>query len=95
MGIFRYDSKYAAPTKEQRERYMRGDHEEHVFGKDDEILLIIYDEAAYLKDDRDGLRILFTGVQDRQKVHDEVRRLLEEHDQRDERPDEFVTGSDR
>jgi len=95
MGIFRYDSKYAAPTKEQRERYMRGEHEEHVFGKNDEILLIIYDEAAYLKDDRDGVRILFTGVQDRQKVHDEVRRLLEEHEQRDERPDEFVTGAER
>ena len=95
MGIFRYDSKYAAPTKEQRERYMRGEHEEHVFGKDDEILLIIYDEAAYLKDDRDGVRILFTGVQDRQKVHDEVRRLLEEHEQRDERPDEFVKGTER
>ena len=95
MGIFRYDSKYAAPTKEQRERYMRGEHEEHVFGKDDEILLIIYDEAAYLKDDRDGVRILFTGVQDKQKVHDEVRRLLEEHEQRDERPDEFVTGAER
>ena len=94
MGIFRYDSKYAAPTKEQRERYMRGDHEEHTFGKDDEILLIIYDEAAYLKDDRDGVRILFTGVQDRQKVHDEVRRLLEEHAQRDERPDEFVKGTE-
>ena len=94
MGIFRYDSKYAAPTKEQRERYMRGEHEEHVFGKDDEILLIIYDEAAYLKDDRDGVRILFTGVQDKQKVHDEVRRLLEEHEQRDERPDEFVTGAE-
>ncbi len=95
MGIFRYDSKYAAPTKEQRERYMRGEHKEHVFGKDDEILLIIYDEAAYLKDDREGVRILFTGVQDRQKVHDEVRRLLEEHEQRDERPDEFVTGAER
>lgn len=25
MGVFRYDSKYAAPTKEQRERYMRGE----------------------------------------------------------------------
>jgi len=95
MGIFRYDSKYSAPTKEQRERYMRGEHEEHVFGKDNEILLIIYDEAAYLKDDRDGVRILFTGVQDRQKVHDEVRRLLEEHAHQEERPDEFVTGAER
>ena len=51
MGIFRYDSKYSAPTKEQRERYMRGEREEHTFGKDGEILLVLYDEAAYLKDD--------------------------------------------
>lgn len=93
MGIFRYDSKYAAPTKEQRERYMRGEHEEHVFGEDNEILLIVYDEAAYLKDDRDGVRILFTGVQDKQTVHDEVCRLIEEHGQRDQRPDEFETGT--
>ena len=92
MGIFRYDSKYSAPTKEQRNRYMRGESEEHSFGKNGEILLVIYDEAAYLKDDTDGIRILFTGVQDKQKVQDEVRRLLEEHDQKEQRPDEFRTG---
>ena len=68
MGIFRYDSKYSAPAREQRDRYMRGEHEEHVFGKDGEILLVIYDEAAYLKDDSDGVRILFTGVVDKGKV---------------------------
>jgi hypothetical protein len=95
MGIFRYDSKYSAPTKEQRARYMRGESEEHTFGKDGEILLVIYDEAAYLKDDSDGARILFTGVQDKQKVHDEIRRLLEEHDQKAGRPDEFRTGGER
>ena len=78
MGIFRYDSTYSAPTGEQRDRYMRGECEEHTFGKNGEILLVIYDEAAYLKDDTDGVRILFTGEQDKQKVHDEVRRLLEE-----------------
>lgn len=93
MGVFRYDSKYAAPTKEQRERYMQGECEEHIFGKDGEILLILYDDAAYLKDDRDGVRILFTGAQDKQKINDEVRRLLEEHEQRDERSDEFGTGT--
>lgn len=93
MGIFRYDSKYSAPTKEQRERYMRGESEEHTFGKDGEILLVIYDEAAYLKDDSDGARILFTGVQDKQKVHDELRRLLEEHEQKKQRPDEFKHGA--
>lgn len=89
MGVFRYDSKYAAPTREQRERYMRGELEEHAFGDDGEIVLILYDEAAYLKDDREGVRILFTGIQDKQKVHDEIRRMLEEHAQKKERPDEF------
>ena len=74
---------------------MRGEREEHTFGKDGEILLVLYDEAAYLKDDTDGIRILFTGVQDKHKVHDEVRRLLEEHGQKEQRPDEFRTGSQR
>jgi hypothetical protein len=95
MGIYRYDSKYSAPTKEQRDRYMRGEREEHTFGKNGEILLVLYDEAAYLKDDSDGVRILFVGVQDKQKVHDEIRRLLEEHAQKEERPDEFRKGGER
>jgi hypothetical protein len=94
MGIFRYDSKYSAPTREQRDRYMRGEREEHKFGKQGEIVLILYDEAAYLKDDAHGVRILFTGIQDKQKVHDEVRRLLEEHEQKEQRPDDFRTGKD-
>jgi hypothetical protein len=94
MGIFRYDSKYAAPTREQRERYMRGERTEHTFGKQEEIVVILYDEAAYLKDDADGVRILFTGVQDKQKVHDEVRRLLEEHAQKEQRQNEFRTGKE-
>jgi hypothetical protein len=95
MGIFRYDSKYSAPAREQRDRYMKGEREERTFGNEDEILLVLYDEAAYLKDDTDGVRILFTGVQDKQKVHDEIRRLLEEHAQKKQRPDEFRTGADR
>lgn len=93
MGVFRYDSKYAAPTKEQRQRYMRGELEEHVFGDDGEIVLILYDEAAYLKDDREGVRILFTGIQDKQKVHTELRRILDEHEQKKQRPDEFSHGN--
>ena len=93
MGVFRYDSKYAAPTREQRERYMRGEHEEHVFGREGEIVLVLYDEAAYLKDDREGVRILFTGVQDKQKVNDEVRRLCEEHERLENRPHEFTTAA--
>jgi hypothetical protein len=95
MGIFRYDSKYTAPTREQRDRYMRGEREEHTFGKEGEIVLILYDEAAYLKDDTDGVRILFTGVQDKQKVHDEIRRMLDEHDQREQRQDEFRNAGER
>jgi len=95
LGVFRFESKYAAPTKEQRERYMRGESEEHTFGNDGEIVLFLYDEAAYLKDDREGVRILFTGVSDKQKVNDEVRRLLEEHGQKEQRPDEFEIGSRR
>jgi hypothetical protein len=95
LGVFRFESKYAAPTKEQRERYMRGESEEHTFGSDGEIVLVLYDEAAYLKDDREGVRILFTGVSDKQKVNDEVRRLLEEHGQKEQRPDEFLAGNRR
>ena len=64
MGVFRYETKYVAPTKEQRERYMTGKSEEVHFGPDGQILLIEYREAAYLKDDIDGTRILFTGFRD-------------------------------
>jgi len=74
---------------------MRGESEEHTFGKDGEILLVIFDEAAYLKDDTDGVRILFTGVTDKGKVHDELRRLLEEHEQKEQRPDEFRKAGER
>lgn len=95
VGVFRYDSKYAAPTKEQRERYMRGEREEHTFGNNGEVVLVLYDEAAYLKDDQEGVRILFTGVQDKQKVHDELRRILEEHEQKRQQPDAFTRAMDR
>jgi len=95
MGVFQYDSKYAAPTREQRERYMRGEREEQTFGSEGEITLVVYDEAAYLKDDSEGVRILFTGAKDKQKVHDELRRMLEEHVQKAGRPDEFRAAGDR
>jgi hypothetical protein len=95
MGVFRYENKYAAPTKEQRERYMTGEREEHSFGPDDQILLIAYDEAVYIKDDIDGVRILFTGIKDKQKAYDEVRRLLEEHQQKDSEESPFETGNER
>ena len=79
MGVFRYETKYAAPTKEQRARYMKGEHEEHLFGPENEIMLIVYDEAAYLKDETDGTRVLFTGPKDKEKVYDEIKRRLDEH----------------
>ncbi len=94
MGVFRYNNKYAAPTKEQRERYMKGESEEHHFGPDDQIMLVVYDEAAYLKDDIDGTRILFTGVKDKGKVYDEIKRLLDEHENKEDGSRSFKSGSE-
>jgi len=94
MGVFRYESKYAAPTKVQRERYMKGESEEHLFGPDNQIMLILYNEAAYLKDDVDNVRILFTGIRDKQTAVDEVRRLLEYHAAKEKRGSGFSTGND-
>jgi hypothetical protein len=45
MGVFRYADKYAAPTEEQRERYMTGKIEEHHFGPERQIALIEYYDA--------------------------------------------------
>ena len=64
-GVFRYDNTYAAPTKEQRERYMKGDSEEHLFGPDNQIMLIVYDEIKRLIDEhankKDGSRSFVSG----------------------------------
>jgi hypothetical protein len=79
MGVFRYENKYTAPTKEQRERYMTGKSEEHHFGPEGQIMLIEYREAAYLKDDIDDIRILFTGFKDKQKAREEAKRLADHH----------------
>ena len=79
MGVFRYENKYTAPTKEQRERYMTGKSEEHHFGPEGQIMLIEYREAAYLKDDIGGVRILFTGFKDKQKAREEAKRLADRH----------------
>jgi len=94
MGVFRYENKYSAPTAEQRKRYMTGEREEHTFGPDGQILLIAYDEAVYIKDDIDGVRILFTGIKDKQKAYDEVRRLLEHHQQKDAEESPFRPAGD-
>ena len=79
MGIFRYTNKYTAPTKEQRERYMTGKSTEHRFGPEGQLMLIEYREAAYLKDDIDDIRILFTGFKDKSKAREEVKRLADRH----------------
>jgi hypothetical protein len=84
MAIFRYENRYSMPSREQRERYLKGEHEEHTFGPGGEIMLIAYDEAIYIKDGIDDVRILFTGTRDKQEAYEEVRRLIERHGRGDE-----------
>jgi len=93
MGIFRYADKYAAPTKEQRERYMSGKSTEERFGPEGQIMLIEYSEAAYLKDDIDNVRILFTGFRDKRKARDEARRRADHHEHQAPHPNLFSPGS--
>ena len=57
-------------------------------------MLVLWPEAAYLKDDIDNVRILFTGFKDKQKVQDEVRRLVEYHQQKDDRTGSFSSGNE-
>jgi len=73
---------------------MTGEREEHTFGPDGKILLIAYDEAIYIKDDIDEVRILFTGIKDKQKAYDEIRRLIEHHQQKEETESPFRTARD-
>jgi hypothetical protein len=92
LGVFRFENKYAAPTRQQRERYMRGEVEEHHFGEEGEITLLLYPEAAYLKDDIDGVRILFAGIQEKPHAVEEARRMVEYHQLKDVRMKSFRTG---
>jgi hypothetical protein len=92
MGVFRYADKYSAPTKEQRERYLKGKSEEHHFGSDGRIVLIEYYEAAYLKDEIDDIRILFTGFRDKRKAREEVKQLLYRHEHRTPEKDLSTPG---
>jgi hypothetical protein len=57
-------------------------------------VLILWPEAAYLKDDIDNVRILYTGFKDKQKVQDEVRRLVEYHQQKEDRTGSSSPGSE-
>ena len=72
---------------------MKGETEEIHFGPEGQIVLILYPEAAYLKDDIDDVRILFTGYKDKEKVQDEVRRLVEYHSKKDDRTGSFTSGA--
>ena len=92
MGVFRYTDKYGAPTKEQRERYLTGKSEEHHFGPDGQIELIEYHEAAYLKDDIDDTRILFTGFREKQKAREEAILLAGRHEHKAPRQNLFSAG---
>jgi hypothetical protein len=92
MGIFRFENKYAAPSREQRERYMRGEVEEHHFGPDDSVTLLLYEHAAYLKDDIDGVRILFTGDDDKRKAVEEAAGMVEYHQNKANARDSFRPG---
>jgi len=92
MGVFRYADKYAAPSKEQRKRYMTRKSEEHHFGPEGQIVLIEYHEAAYLKDDIDNIRILFTGFKDKQKAREEAKRLADQHEHKVPYQSLFTTG---
>lgn len=92
MGVFNYADKYAAPTKEQRERYMSGKAEEHHFGLKGQIVLIEYPEAAYLKDDIDNIRILFTGFKDKQKAISKAKQLSDHHEHKAPQKNLFTTG---
>jgi len=93
MGVFRFENKYAAPTRQQRERYMKGNVEEHNFGPEGEITLLLYPEAAYLKDDIDGIRVLFTGIRDKPHAVEEARRMMEYHQLAEERMKSFTRGN--
>lgn len=92
MGIFRFENKYAAPSREQRERYMKGEVDEHHFGPEGSVTLILYEHAAYLKDDIEGVRILFTGDDDKRRAVDEAAGMVEYHRNKADSRDSFHHG---
>lgn len=93
MGIFRFENKYAAPSREQRERYMKGEVEEHHFGPGGSVTLILYEHAAYLKDDIDGIRVLFTGDADKRKAVEEAAGMGEYHRNKADSRNSFRQGN--
>jgi hypothetical protein len=92
MGVFWFENKYAAPSRQQRELYMKGEVEEHHFGPDGAITLILYTHAAYLKDDIDGIRVLYTGDRDKSKSVEDAVAMVEYHRNRTDSKDSFHHG---
>lgn len=74
MSVYRFD-KSSAPSQDQRERYMIGEISEKHFGFGGSIVLVEYPEAVYLRNDRDHVAILYTGLKDKHKAMEEVTRL--------------------
>jgi hypothetical protein len=71
---------------------MRGEVDEHHFGPDGQITLLLYPEAAYLKDDIDGIRILFTGIRDKSLAIEEAVGLVKYHETKKKAVISFRTG---
>jgi hypothetical protein len=71
---------------------MSGKSEEHHFGPGGQIVLIEYYEAAYLKDDIDNIRTLFTGLKDKLKAREEANRLAVQHERTMPHRKLFTTG---
>jgi hypothetical protein len=55
-------------------------------------VLIEYREAAYLKDDIDNIRILYTGQKDKLKARDEAKRLEGHHERTSAQKKPFTPG---
>ncbi len=75
MSVFRFD-KNSAPSSDQSERYMIGQIDEERFGPRGEIVLVEYPEAYYLQDNRENIRILYTGSKDKRKAFKEAMRRV-------------------
>jgi hypothetical protein len=59
---------------------MIGEIEKKHYGPGGQIVLIEYPDAVYLRDDREHIRILFTGFKDKHKAFEEVMRRTGRHD---------------
>jgi hypothetical protein len=89
MSVFRF-ARNDVPTESQNERYMIGAITVEHFGPGDEIVLVEYPEAYYLRDNRDGTRILYTGFKDKKKAVREAMRRMHQYHQNNHQPQASV-----